>query len=143
MPLQEELHRALSNYRQGAPLGPRREEPSSPPQVDWLPALDVSETPEAVVIWVDLPGVDPASIDLSVTGKVLTLRGLKPKAEPGPEGPGTVERPAGSFFRRVELPFDVEVDAVEASAQHGVLTIRLPKSAAQRPRTIPIQGGDG
>ncbi len=104
----------------------------------YLP-IDLYETPEAVGLWVDLPGVDPSAIELSLTGTVLTLRGQRATGgEPQMQGRIT-ERPLGAFLRRIELPAEVVADAVQAEAHLGVLHVRLPKVQPVRPRTIPIQ----
>ena len=113
--------------------------PSSGEGAAWTPAIDVHETPEAVEIWADLPGVDPGAIELSLTGKVLTLRGQK-AAVAAPQGTGLIaERPVGYFLRRIDLPAEVLPDAVQAETHLGVLHVRLPKAQPIRPRTIPIQ----
>ncbi|MBY0396342.1 MAG: Hsp20/alpha crystallin family protein, partial [Thermoleophilia bacterium] len=83
-------------------------------------------------------GVDPSDIDLSVTGTVLTIRGLKPADENEP--PALLrERHYGPFHREVSLPGAFDFEATHADVRHGVLTIRLPKREAARPRTIPVQ----
>ena len=113
--------------------------PSGAEGAAWAPAIDLQETPEAVEIWADLPGVDPGVIELSLTGKVLTLRGQK-AAIAAPQGEGLVaERPVGYFLRRIDLPAEVLPDAVQADAHLGILHVRLPKAQPIRPRTIPIQ----
>ena len=88
---------------------------------------------------VDLPGVKPDSIDLSLTGNVLSLRGEKTAVEvPGGHG-RSKERPLGSFHRQVTLTEAVDFDRVHAEAKDGVLTVRLPKQEAAKARTIPIR----
>lgn len=128
--LQSELRRLMERY-QGWSAGGEN--------TPWSPPIDLYETSDAIGLWVDLPGVDPQSIELTVTGRVLTLRGLKP-SEPHPTGQGeTLERFFGPFLREIDLDADVDIDAVEASTAHGVLHVRLPKTEAVRPRTIPIK----
>lgn len=107
--------------------------------VAWEPAIDVSETPEAYLVVADLPGVDPATIELSLTGGVLTLRGEKPPLAPSEGNAVRSERAVGPFARQVTLSADVDPEAVVAEARHGVLSVRLSKRQAVRPRTIPIQ----
>jgi len=139
--LQSELNRMFDEY-----LGPVRFGAGPTPPVDlepasWTPPIDLTEGPDAYVLTVEVPGVDPASIDLSVTGNVLTLRGVKP-ADPDtssdPTG-STRERQYGPFHRQVVLSGEFDFDAAQAEARNGVLRIRLPKREAARPRTIPIQ----
>ncbi len=137
--LQGELNRLFEEYWQPhSPAGPAPE-PTDLAAAVWTPALDLFETPADLVLMVDLPGVDPASIDLSLTGNVLSLRGEKPAPEVAGGHPRTKERPLGSFHRQVTLTEAVDFDRVHAEAKDGVLTVRLPKQDAARPRTIPIQ----
>lgn len=88
----------------------------------------------------DLPDVDPATLDLSVTeGNRLTVQGER-KA---PEVQGATwvrqERPFGAFSRIVDLPYMVDADRVEASYENGVLRVTLPKSEAAKPRKIAVK----
>jgi HSP20 family protein len=101
--------------------------------------VDVYETPEATLLLVDVPGVETDKIDLSITGKLLTLRGVREAEELPGAAPSVRERKVGPFHRVVEIPSSVDVDAIQASAKNGVLTIRLPKRTAGKSRTIPIQ----
>jgi HSP20 family protein len=108
--------------------------------VAWVPAVDLYETGDEVVIEADLPGVDPGAIDLTVDGRVLTLRGEKPESGPG-EGSARAlrERRFGTFMRQVMLPSEVDITAVKAQSKNGVLTVRLPKAETARVRQVPIQ----
>jgi len=137
--LQSELNRLMEEYWNPARLGPSQSPPMDLEPTAWTPAIDIFETPEAYILDAELPGVDPASIDLSVTGNVLSLRGVK-TAGPAPAGDGPVrERRFGTFHRQITLSNDVNFEAVQAEARNGVLTVRLPKQAAAKPRTIPVQ----
>ena len=84
---------------------------------------------------VELPGLDPAAIDLSIQDGRLEIRGEKAAAD---EKEGDhwhrVERRYGSFVRSVVLPGEVDAAAVTATSSHGVLTITLPKREDQKPR---------
>jgi HSP20 family protein len=88
----------------------------------------------------DLPAIDPAKLELTVTeGNQLTIQGERP----APEAPGAVwvrqERPFGKFTRQVALPMLVDADNVEATYEHGVLRLTLPKSEAAKPRKITVK----
>ena len=88
----------------------------------------------------DLPGIDPASLEITVTdGKQLMIRGERKLAEP--EGAVWLrrERRSGSFTRSIALPSLIDADAVEARYEHGVLKLTLPKSEAARPRKITVK----
>jgi HSP20 family protein len=133
--LQDELHRLIDRYRGHVP-GMGHAAPGT-----WSPAVDLYETPEEIGLWVDLPGVEPSAVEVSITGQTLTLRGERPAEPTGTSARGRhrAERPAGPFLREIELGADVDPDAARAEASLGVLHIRLPKVQAERPKTIPIQ----
>ena len=103
-------------------------------------ALDVVETGDEWQVHAELPGVAAEDVDVSVTGNVLTIRGEK-KAESRAEGESTrrSERRFGKFVRALEFPSDLDSQKVEARAKNGVLTIRLPKAEAARPKTIQVK----
>jgi len=87
----------------------------------------------------EIPGVDPTKIELSISGNLLILRGVKEIGEL-PEAQLQVrERRFGTFLRQVMVPGDVDFDAAQADAKNGVLTVRMPKRRAAQPRTIPIR----
>jgi HSP20 family protein len=137
--IQNELNRMFEEYWNPSRVGPGQAPPTDLDPSAWSPAIDVVETPQEVVVLVDLPGVDPSSIDLSVTGNVLSLRGER---RPGdiPEGTGSLrERQFGAFHRQVSLPGDVNFEGIKAEAHDGVLKVRLPKQEEARRRTIPIK----
>src|SRR5919201_5737659 len=76
---------------------------------DWAPKLDVSETKDAMVVKVDMPGVDPKEIAIALTGDLLTVKGEKEKGtEEKEERYHRVERTYGAFLRRVRLPMAVD-----------------------------------
>ena len=143
--LQGELNRLFEEYWQqpNAAAAGQPHEPTDVATSAWTPMLDLFETSGELVLRVDLPGVDPSTIDLSLTGNVLSLRGEKTAPEV-PEGHcRTKERPIGSFHRQVTLTEAVDFDKVHAEAKDGILTVRLPKQEAAKPRTIPIQARQG
>jgi HSP20 family protein len=140
--LQTELNRLFDEYWNPARFAasghtpPMDLEPAS-----WTPDVDLVESPDAYILTAEIPGVDPASIDLSVTGNVLTFRGVKP-ADEGATSTGLLrERRFGPFHRQVALSGEVNFEAVQADARNGVLTIRLPKQEEAKPRTIPVRTG--
>ena len=92
-----------------------------------------------MIVVAEIPGVDPASIDLAVTGNVLSLRGVKAAGELPEPLLQVRERRLGAFRRQLTLPHEVDFDKAQADANQGVLTIRLPKRITAKPRTIPIR----
>ena len=105
----------------------------------WTPRVDVREEPSRFVILADLPGIDPADIEVQMDSNVLTLKGER-KAEPASDDARTTrsERRHGSFERRFTLPDNVDAEAIAASGKHGVLEISIPKKAQAAPRRIEI-----
>jgi len=132
--LREQMNDLLNRFWSGAaePFG----------LAEWAPALDVSETDDAILVDVEIPGIDPSTLDISVAGDILTLRGEKPN-EGGGHGRNyhRVERRYGSFTRSLTLPASVDADKVEAKARFGVLSIRLPKREASKARRVEITPG--
>jgi HSP20 family protein len=141
--LQSELNRLFEEYWQPAATGAAGASPTDLATAVWTPAIDLSETPTELVLVVDLPGVDPSKIDLSLTGNVLSLRGEKVGVEVSNGHNRVRERPVGTFHRQVTLTEAVDFDRVLAEARNGVLIVRLPKQEAALPRTIPIQPAPG
>ena len=140
--LQSELNRLFDEYWSPSRFAAGTSPPAdSEPAETWAPAVDLWETAVAFVICVEVPGVDPASIDLSLTGNTLTIRGEKPpEADADAEPSATLrERRFGPFHRRIVLPGDIDFEATQAEARLGLLRITLPKRDVGRPRTIPVQ----
>jgi HSP20 family protein len=105
----------------------------------WSPLADVSETDDAYLVEVDLPGAKREDIALDLVGTTLAINGeLKEKEREGWFRHRT--RRTGQFQYRVTLPRNVEADKIEAALEEGVLTVRIPKSEATRPRRIEISG---
>lgn len=92
------------------------------------PSLDIFETEDSLVVRVELPGVDPKDVQLSVKGRTLKLHGEKKLEHVRTDVRfHRVERRFGSFSRSVELPCAVEVDEINATYEKGVLMIVMPK----------------
>ncbi|MDT8898176.1 Hsp20/alpha crystallin family protein [Thermanaerothrix sp. 4228-RoL] len=105
-----------------------------------FPPMNVWTNPEGAVVTVELPGVNPEQIEVSVVGDTLTLRG-KRVAEDLPEGARYQrrERFQGEFARSLQLPFSIDADHVEAQYENGILTITLPRAEADKPKRITVQ----
>lgn len=103
----------------------------------WTPTADVSETDEAYLVEIDLPGVKQEDIDIQVSNGVLSVSGQLKEKE-GVGWPHSRMRRTGRFEYRTTLPQDVDPDKTSAEQADGVLTVRAPKSETARPRRIPI-----
>ena len=107
-----------------------------------FPAINMGVTAEAVEIYAFAPGIDPASLDVSVDKGVLTLAGER-RAEPAQADDKVSvyahERFEGSFRRVVSLPEDADPARVEATYRDGVLKIAIPKREASKPKRIEIR----
>ncbi|MEW6357748.1 MAG: Hsp20/alpha crystallin family protein [Planctomycetota bacterium] len=107
----------------------------------WSPALDISETENAVTVKAELPGVDAKDVDVSLSGDVLTIKGEKKEEKEEKERSyHRVERSYGSFSRTLRLPATVDADKIEASFDKGVLEITMPKKEEQKGKKIEIKG---
>ncbi|SFM64927.1 Hsp20/alpha crystallin family protein [Thermodesulforhabdus norvegica] len=106
----------------------------------WVPAFDVSETDDHIVVKADLPGIDPKELDISITGNVLTVKGEKKQEhEEKGESYHRVERTFGSFTRSFTLPADVDPNGVEATYKDGVLKLMIPKTEKSKRKKIEVK----
>ena len=106
----------------------------------WKPAIDIAETDESYILTGDLPGLSQKDIEVRVEDGALTIRGER-KAEGNGDLPRFrhLERRHGKFRRTFRLPNDVNEEQVEASYEHGVLVVTLPKQEpAETARIITI-----
>lgn len=105
-----------------------------------FPAVNVWQSDEAVAITAELPGVEPADIDISVKENVLTIAGER-KAPQMPEGARwhRNERGYGTFSRAIRLPFAASDDKVEARMTNGILRIVVGRPDEDKPKKIKIK----
>jgi len=102
--------------------------------------VDLSETEDAVIVKAALPGVKMDDLDISVTGDGLTIKGeVKHEEKVERENYYRQELRYGAFAHTVPLPSPVDHDKAEAELEHGVLTVRLPKTEEVRPKSIKIR----
>lgn len=105
-----------------------------------VPAIDLYQNADEVVVKATLPGFKPGDVQISVTADVLTLRGeLKQENEQKEVTYHIREQRFGSFERAIMLPTDVQTDKARADFENGILTIVLPKAEAVKPKTINIK----
>lgn len=106
-----------------------------------MPAIDIVELPEEVVVLIDLPGVSAEAVELSLIGNMLTVKATRT----GNDFPDTAnprlhltERANVRFERAIPLPVAVNPDAIRAETRDGLLTVSLLKVIAGPSRTIPV-----
>lgn len=105
-----------------------------------VPAVDVYEEKDAVVVKAELPGMEKDDIEVTLTGTTLTLKGEKKKEEEVKERDFyRCERSYGSFSRIIPLPADVKPDLVKATFNNGVLEVRLPKTDEAKKRSVKVE----
>jgi HSP20 family protein len=107
----------------------------------WMPPLDATESENAYIVTIDLPGIKRENIKINYDGGVLGVTGTR-EGEPE-QSNGTHfyvrERPVGTFSRSVRFARDVDSEKIEAKLDHGVLTITVHKAATALPRQIEVQ----
>lgn len=108
----------------------------------WMPPLDVSETDGVIEVAAEVPGIEAADIEISLTGDVLTVKGRKKEQmHRERENYTRTERRYGSFERSIRLPSSVDPTKVKAVCKSGVLRITLEKEETKKPKAIEIKVG--
>jgi HSP20 family protein len=127
--LQEELERYLRNP--AFLLGPSGS--------GAYPPLNIFENSEGAVIVAEIPGIDPAKIEVSGQGHTLTIKGERVLELNGGSGYHRREIAEGRFSRSIQLPADYDVNRAEARYEAGLLTVRIPMAEHAKPRQIAVQ----
>ena len=107
----------------------------------WVPAVDVHELDDRFDLFVDLPGVDPNAVDITLENGVLTISGERTTLQANKEQSNTrvrIERGGGRFHRRFIRPDSIDTDQVKATGRNGVLEIQIQKRAKAQPRRIKV-----
>jgi HSP20 family protein len=106
----------------------------------WVPPLDVYETKEDFIVTMDLPGIEPDSVDVTVEDSTLTVSGSRElSSETREENYLRVERRYGQFSRSLSLPASADANKIDAHFDKGVLTISVPKAEEAKPKKITIK----
>src|SRR5574337_728314 len=107
---------------------------------EWYPALDCYMKDNQLVVHADIPGVDPKSVDVSIAGNVLTIRGER-KAEWEEKKGGYLfhETSFGGFERSITLPEGVDTANVHATYRNGVLELMMPAKAEALPKKVKVE----
>ncbi len=105
----------------------------------WAPRVDIRDEDKRFMILVDVPGVDPSTIEVSMDKSMLTIKGERTVDSEEAGGRLTrQERVYGTFHRRFSLPESADADGISAHGRHGVLEISIPKKPETTPRRINI-----
>jgi HSP20 family protein len=105
----------------------------------WIPAMDLAETEDELVLTADLPGMDEDEISIEVKDRVLTIAGERSSSsEEKDRGYHRLERSHGRFARSLTLPSGVDSERVAASFDRGVLEVRIPKPEHRKPHRVAI-----
>lgn len=102
------------------------------------PQVNLGEDGDNLYVEALIPGMDPASLEVSVMRGTLTLAGERREMKGENVTWHRNERGAGKFLRTIDLPVEVNADKVKAECRDGVLLVTLPKSEAVKPRKVTI-----
>jgi HSP20 family protein len=106
----------------------------------WVPAVDIKETENELIVIADLPGMEMKDIDVRMENGTLTLHGERKFERAKDEGGWhRLERSYGTFERVFTIPETVDVEAVKADYKNGTLTVTLPKKEIAKPKQVKIQ----
>jgi len=106
---------------------------------DWIPAVDIIEEKERFLLRADVPGVDPADIEVSMDAGVLSIAGHRAQESQSEEaGLQRMERVSGRFFRRFSLPDTADAENIEAQCRNGILEVSIPKQPQVQARRIEV-----
>lgn len=129
----------FSGKMNGRGAAPKKDEWQEP-QAEGELAVDVYQTPDSIVVKALLAGVQPATIDISLTREMLTISGIRAdEKEVEEENYFQRELYWGSFSRTILLPEEVDVERAEATEKHGILMIRLPKINKKRETKLKVR----
>lgn len=133
--IQERMNRMFEDSLSRTPGGGR-----NLPDGNWVPAVDIYETSDRVVVMADLPGVEREDIELRIESNTLILSGeRRMKKNVDEDNYHRVERGHGTFHRSFTLPTTIDQDRIRAEHRNGILEVSLPKTEGGQPKTISVQ----
>lgn len=107
---------------------------------NFVPALDVYQTKDAVVVETPLAGIDPEKVNISIENDVLTIEGsTEHKTEVDEKNYYRKEIRSGAFHRSVALPAAVVGEKAKATYEKGILKIEIPKEERAKPKTVKVE----
>jgi HSP20 family protein len=118
-----------------------RDWPAATRSAAFVPAVELTENDTSYTITCEIPGVQKNDVQVELQDEMLVIRGeKKSEREEKKDRTRYVERSYGSFSRAFDLPPDADADRLEASFKDGVLTVKLPRKEAVKPKQIAIKG---
>ncbi|NNF57403.1 MAG: Hsp20/alpha crystallin family protein [Rhodothermaceae bacterium] len=106
----------------------------------WMPRADLAETEDAFLLSLDLPGIPAEQVDVTLEDDTLSVSGTREVSQEQKDGRfHRIERHYGRFFRSFQFATPVDAENVEASFDDGVLTVRVAKAEASKPRRIEVR----
>lgn len=109
------------------------------PGTDWTPAADILEEEDRFVLRIDVPGVEPADIDVSMDNDILSITGQRSAADSDNAARRRVERLTGRFARHFRLADGVDADGIAARCSNGILEVVIPKATEVPARRITVR----
>jgi HSP20 family protein len=107
---------------------------------EWTPRVDLTESPDALMARVEIPGIDPKDVQVTLENEILTVKGEKrEEIDEKKERFLRTERSYGAFIRTMKLPMAVDGARVVATFKNGLLEIVMPKAPGAKGMTIPIK----
>jgi HSP20 family protein len=106
---------------------------------EWIPAVDIRETDQELTFAVELPGTEPADVEVTTDNGILTVRGERIEEWKEEGRYHLAERNYGSFMRRFQLPQGVDTEKIKADVENGLLQVRIPKAALPQPKKIQVK----
>lgn len=106
-------------------------------QMNWTPAMEMQTTSTAVILRLELPGVEGKDVEVQVTREAVLIAGVRPTNQT--QGRWLSEIRYGKFRRLIPLPVPVENTQVQTELKNGILTLTLPKLAAVRPEVVKVK----
>jgi HSP20 family protein len=105
-----------------------------------FPPVNIFDTGDGVAVIAEMPGIDPGSISVSGQSHTLTIKGER-RRETSTEATGyhRRERSFGEFSRSIQLPEQLDLDKAAATCEAGILTVKIPKAEAAKPRQIEVK----
>lgn len=132
--LQREMNRLFES------LAPATE--SSVGSVSFVPPAEMEETPDAIHLKLEVPGMDAKDLDVQVTAEAVSIKGeRKSESKTEEEGMTRTEFRYGSFQRVIPLPAKVQNDKVKAEYKDGILTLNLPKAEEEKNKVVKVNVG--